>query len=866
MLAPIQKLIDHSWNERSESDAAYFTALMYTGEAVMKLAIAGLVAAVQDDRDAHRYRLESRLVRANGLGEWDAVLDDVLTGRSAQFLDRGAQPTAQALTERMRPDSWQAVALGSLASSIHQVGLNGSTNSDGRIQARAWFKEFVRLRNGTRGHGAPSASTLGLACPALQEAIEALISGLPLFERPWAYLHRNLSGKYRVTVWNTTSECLENLKRESLQNYQNGVYVELETLKHVAMVDSNAEGSDYWFANGAFGNNHYEMLSYLTNNRLEKPSETYRRPAEQLPPSETEGLGSLETKSSVFTNAPDPISRYVKRHSLESELEEQLIDFERHPIVTLTGRGGIGKTSVALQVIDELVKSEQCPYEVIVWFSARDVDLLHTGPKNVRPQGLSVDDFAEEYVRLLAPHGNSEKNFSAKEYLAKELRGESIGPTLFVFDNFETTNSPIEVFRWLDTYIRCPNKILITSRGRGFTGDFEVQVHGMSDTEAGELIDQAASAAHVKHLITDEYRDELIAESNGHPYVIKLLIGELSRGGGLKKPERILASQGEVLTALFERSYNRLSPGAKRVFLTLCRWRSSVPALAVEAVLLRPQNEHIDVAGAIEELARSFFIEEYWDGNTHEIEVNVPLSARIFGTQKLEVSAWQASIEADLPILLLLGANAGASAPKIGSRIETLFRNVAEAIASGKQDLSEIHPVLEFITNRYSYGSVLMARLVSEIGGDEKAEELHLSKYVQGNEDPTYPTWQAWKRIAEIRKRKGDRDGVLHACSQICRHPNVPVSELSNAANEINNVLSTMTRRVSREEKEFLLAHVIGTLERSIANLNATDLSRLAWLYMHLNENDSALKAVQRGLQIEEGNHHCQSLLRRLSD
>ena len=30
--------------------------------------------------------------------------------------------------------------------------------------------------------------------------------------------------------------------------------------------------------------------------------------------------------------------------------------------------------------------------------------------------------------------------------------------TLFVFDNFETTTSPLAVFQWLDSYVRGPNK------------------------------------------------------------------------------------------------------------------------------------------------------------------------------------------------------------------------------------------------------------------------------------------------------------------------------------------------------------------------------------------------------------------------
>ena len=100
------------------------------------------------------------------------------------------------------------------------------------------------------------------------------------------------------------------------------------------------------------------MLSYLTNDRKSKDSASYMQPAEELPPSETEGLGQLNVKGATFTNVPEPIGNYVPRASLENELEGLLKDSERHPIVTLTGRGGIGKTSSALQVVTRLIESE----------------------------------------------------------------------------------------------------------------------------------------------------------------------------------------------------------------------------------------------------------------------------------------------------------------------------------------------------------------------------------------------------------------------------------------------------------------------------------------------------------------------------
>ena len=178
MLKPIKAMFDRAENEKSESDVAHFNALMYTGELVMKLAIAGLVAAVQDDRERHRYRLEYRLVRANSLGDWDQVLDDILTGPSSQFLDQAAGNTTQALTERMSEGTWQFDSLQDLSESSRLVELDIPPRAHRTIQGRTWFKNFVTLRNGTRGHGAPQATALGEACPSLAQSIHNMASSL----------------------------------------------------------------------------------------------------------------------------------------------------------------------------------------------------------------------------------------------------------------------------------------------------------------------------------------------------------------------------------------------------------------------------------------------------------------------------------------------------------------------------------------------------------------------------------------------------------------------------------------------------------------------------------------------------------------
>ena len=109
----------------------------------------------------------------------------------------------------------------------------------------------------------------------------------------------------------------------------------------------------------------------------------------------------------------------------------------------------------------------------------------------------------------------------------------------------------------------------------------------------------------------------------------------------------------------------------------------------------------------------------------------------------------------------------------------------------------------------------------------------------------------------------------LHALAQSCRRDNTPLIELSDAANQINNIFSKLRWEspdaLSREEKQFLIRDVVGKLELARAELNPTDLSRLAWLQLHLGDRDSALVTVNQGLSIDPEHYHCLGLKARLS-
>jgi hypothetical protein len=327
---------------------------------------------------------------------------------------------------------------------------------------------------------------------------------------------------------------------------------------------------------------------------------------------------------------------------------------------------------------------------------------LTFGPKPVRPHLLTEKDIAKEFSSLICELIPLNEEESPLDLLARSLRLSPIGgPIIFVFDNFETVSNPVELFRWLDTYIRPPNKVLITTRFREFHADYQVEVGGMGEDEAKELINLLAAELRIPSLLSEKTINEIYQESDGHPYIIKMLLGEIARHGKTGTVERVVAGKDEILDALFDRSYARLSPGAQLVFLTLCSWRSTIPRVALEAVLLRPSNELLDVGSALHELERSSFIEVSEAAEDAQQFLIVPLAAAIFGRKRLQVAPVKLSVEANMQLLLLFGpGQRNDMKAGIGPRVDRFVRKVAQEITAAPSRLESYRPILEYLSRQ----------------------------------------------------------------------------------------------------------------------------------------------------------------------
>ena len=855
--------------DQSDSEVAFFYGLLFYGEFLTKLTGSVYIAFIEDDANKTRYGLLYDAVRANGVGGWVAVLDQIATGPAADHILPAASNIHQELTEKHNA-GWVVEAIDHLHASMDALNINFEKPSSA-LTVRHWFHRFSMLRNKTRGHGATRGAECASACRPLKASIDLIANSLTAFKLTWAFLHENLSGKYRVSVIGGRPDAFETLRHQpDVTHVPDGVYIELDERPiPVELLASDPDLSDFRLPNGQFSSSEYEILSYITNDKQRVSGRAYLTPATELPPSETQGLGELGLAGNTFTNVPPSPRNYIRREPLQERLREQL-DLERHPIITLHGPGGIGKTTLALQVIHDMLSDTSNRFRTVAWFSARDIDLHESGPKPVKPHGVTRRDFAIELVKLTHSSEAKVKSNEAMEYFRDSLSRGIYESTLFVFDNFETVDSHSEFFRWIDTHIREPHKALITTRMRSFNGDYPVQVTGLHGTEAFDLIDEESRRLGITRLINSDYRANLARESDGHPYVIKILLGEVAKNQKATKPTRIMAGQSDILTALFERTFSALTPAAQRIFLLLANWRSVIPELAVEAVILRSVRERIDVSAALAELVRMSFAEEVESTEDGQVFISVPLAAMLFGQKKLFASPLKAVVDADTELLQAFGAG-GREDVRRGAlpRVKKLMTHVSKRVAVGEESLDDVRGILEYCAERVPAAWLDLARLYEEVqpGRSLESAKEALRRYLETNPDGKEAAI-AWRRLAELCRRDADYSGEIHALVEICQMKNAELALVSSAANRINGVYAEIKSKglmvYDSDERTSLLTRAAKRLASFSAELEATDCSRLAWLYVQMGNADQASSYVRQGLDLDPANEYCLGLAERL--
>lgn len=265
------------------------------------------------------------------------------------------------------------------------------------------------------------------------------------------------------------------------------------------------------------------------------------------------------------------------------------------PVISILGDGGMGKTSLALQVAYDLLEREDIPFDVVVWTTAKNATL--STAEIVRLEGAIQDSlglFAGAASELAG-------NISGRDPIAEVLEYLETFRVLLILDNLETVldDNVSEFLR------RLPfgSKVLITSRiGVGIENPIKLQP--LSVPEAGHLMRTLAKVRGVPSLasLSGAETDRLVEQMNCHPGQIKWFVSGVQAG---LSPESLIHNNELLLDYCMENVFDYLNTDARTV-LTSMQVIPGSHTLAELAYLSNFQAPRLQ--SAILELTRTNFV------------------------------------------------------------------------------------------------------------------------------------------------------------------------------------------------------------------------------------------------------------------
>ena len=294
-----------------------------------------------------------------------------------------------------------------------------------------------------------------------------------------------------------------------------------------------------------------------------------------------------------WRNGDDPISHnlplpdfdetgFLGRTTEKREVLKHLLG--PHPVISLVGEGGVGKTALAVHCLYTLLDSSRIdpPFDAIVWVSLRTKVLTAAGIQEIRDAVASnlglVQSAASALGSPIAAISTDVDQLlgEIRDYLDR-LR------ILLVIDNYETL--PSDALRPFLRSVPKNSKILITTR----VGLGEVEVRYKLDPlerkTAISLLRRYAGSLNLKILVSasDKRLERYCRSLYDNPLLIKWFVSTVAGGADPDaSASRTAPGFDAAIRFCFENLFNRLTPLETKILHALATFRRKSPAFEAD--------------------------------------------------------------------------------------------------------------------------------------------------------------------------------------------------------------------------------------------------------------------------------------------
>lgn len=328
--------------------------------------------------------------------------------------------------------------------------------------------------------------------------------------------------------------------------------------------------------------------------------------------------------SKVVHNLPAPDfddTGFIGRTKDLDEIKKLIFS---NKVVSILGDGGIGKTALAVKVAYDLVDmGEKCPFELIIWTSAKTTMLTSKGIEEIY---TAITDYTG-LISVISDSLDSSVTSNKFDVIIEYL---DLFKTLIIIDNLETIQSE-EVRNFIrNAQTKC--NIVITSRiGLGEL-EYPRTLSGLTENECAKLIREIARIRNSDILmkLPQSTLIDIASKLYYNPLALKWFVSTVETG---ISPQEVLNNKDDLLNFCLTNVYEKLSEGAISVLNSI---RASRRKLSSAEILYLSDYETLDARKYLIELFKTTLISrEIVDvTNIEEVYYYIPEFAKEYLSQK----------------------------------------------------------------------------------------------------------------------------------------------------------------------------------------------------------------------------------------
>lgn len=258
---------------------------------------------------------------------------------------------------------------------------------------------------------------------------------------------------------------------------------------------------------------------------------------------------------------------YIGRKSDISKIKK-LVTGATHRVVTVSGAGGVGKTALVHKMCQDMLDTDNFPFDALIWVSAKDEKLGLSGIEKIDPTFKNYEDLLDSILVTCGWHDGLDNSIDQKEEDVELLMSAGDKGILIVIDNLET----VEDQRVVDFIIDMPppSKALITSRLGIGQVERRYPLSELDEVDAVSLLRVVANEKNAKELarMPNDILKGYVMRMACYPLAIKWIVGQVSLGKDIENAlGELTSSSGDVVKFCFDHIFNNMLCDDDRMLL-----------------------------------------------------------------------------------------------------------------------------------------------------------------------------------------------------------------------------------------------------------------------------------------------------------